>query len=1155
MTDINALSFCSLNCNGLLSNLKRRNVFSFFGMSEFSVFLIQETHLYSKETEQVWRFEWGGEAVFSYGSNRSRGVGILFKPSLSVTISSFLADFDGRVVVCDCVIFGSPFRIICVYAPDRETERRGFYKSLSSYLSTSLPIIMGGDFNCILNSNIDKVGGNPARSLGGGDLLRQLCTDSFLKDVYRSVFPSKIATSWSSGQVSCLLDRFFISDFLVSTLANVNISPSFCSDHCLVSFGLTEIPTYTRGPGYWHCNVSILSDPLLRTDVRDLLSIFADSSDFSHSWWEELKMECKEIIKSHSTRLARERREEVNSIRKAMSSLFNSDPQSSTVKLLRDKLDDLLSEYNKGVYIRSKVRDFNYDDRPSRYFFNKEKKRGKSKLIRNLTVNGDNITDFPKIMSSVVDFYSDLFSDQPVSDTYIEYFLKDLPSLSSAESESLEGPVTLGEVRSALRAMDDFSSPGSDGLPKEFYLSFFDDLGPLYVTYINKCFQESLLSPSQRLSYITLICKDTNKSDNLKFWRPISLLNIDYKILSKILCTRLSTVMSSIVHPDQSCSVPGRSIHSNCHVLRNIVDYVDQKHLDALLLNLDHEKAFDRVSHRYLKLILEHFKFGPTFRKWISVLYSGAKSSVIVNGFISKTFSLLRGVHQGCALSPLLYVLSLEPLLNKIRAEPQIKGIKVPGSEIEVKVSAFADDVTCPLSSKLSVVHVLNVCQLFENASGSKLNITKTSGLWLGGLSGCSDSPYGISWTSDPTRIVGLRLASKPLALLYDVNWRPIYDRINAVFNLWKGRNLSFRGRSILSNIIGFSKLWYLGSVIHLPNNYLSLFEHAQFSFFWNSDHECLKRATLYNCISQGGHSLVNISLKIKSFCVMHIVKLLTLYSSSDCPVWCHFAVYWLGHRLRSFSPYMARNSIPHSFTLPDYYQHAYTYFREFCHLAPDVDFLSLTTKKIYSIFLNSAAVPARIVSLYPNINFSDCFRNINSDILENNIKNFLFRCTHRILYTGQYLNKICRKNRQYKCLFCKAEWETLQHLFFLCPCISPLYTYLADLLKRLTGFPVRFTSSAVVFTFFRPCADKFFNELFIYLLSELKWSIWKYRNEMKYHKKIFSIDDIKSNFLRAVKRRIFIDFKRMPILAFLDRWSCDLRLCSVDNDKLCIFL
>ena len=119
---------------------------------------------------------------------------------------------------------------------------------------------------------------------------------------------------------------------------------------------------------------------------------------------------------------------------------------------------------------------------------------------------------------------------------------------------------------------------------------------------------------------------------------------------------RLGSVLPCIIDEDQSCAVPGRSIKDCIHMLRNSIDYVEQKNLTCAIISLDQSKAFDRFSHVYLRRVLEAFNFGPSFRRWVEILYTDIRSSVYVNGFISEAFPISRGVRQGCCLSPLLYV-------------------------------------------------------------------------------------------------------------------------------------------------------------------------------------------------------------------------------------------------------------------------------------------------------------------------------------------------------------------------------------------------------------------------------------------------------------------------------------------------------------------
>ena len=182
---------------------------------------------------------------------------------------------------------------------------------------------------------------------------------------------------------------------------------------------------------------------------------------------------------------------------------------------------------------------------------------------------------------------------------------------------------------------------------------------------------------------------------SLKNWRPISLLNADYKVCTKVLANRLHKVISHVLSKDQTCGVPGRSIFENLMLIRDTISYIQHKQLSDAIISLDQEKAFDRVNHSFLQCVLERFNFGPDFRRWVSVVYHGISFCVINNGRLSRAFYLERGVRQGCPLSPLLYCLVAECLGQAIRCDPSIEKILMPGSgSKQSKVFQYADDAT-----------------------------------------------------------------------------------------------------------------------------------------------------------------------------------------------------------------------------------------------------------------------------------------------------------------------------------------------------------------------------------------------------------------------------------------------------------------------------
>jgi hypothetical protein len=153
-------------------------------------------------------------------------------------------------------------------------------------------------------------------------------------------------------------------------------------------------------------------------------------------------------------------------------------------------------------------------------------------------------------------------------------------------------------------------------------------------------------------SYITLINKDKDNKHLLKNYRPISLLNVDYKILAKVLVGKLKPHMPALVHEDQQCSVQSRNLRRHAHGLRDIIAYKHDKHVGASILSLDQEKAFDRVSHSHLHNTLLHCNMGENYRRWIAILYAKPTSRVLVNHNQSNPIQLTRSGRQSCPLSP-----------------------------------------------------------------------------------------------------------------------------------------------------------------------------------------------------------------------------------------------------------------------------------------------------------------------------------------------------------------------------------------------------------------------------------------------------------------------------------------------------------------------
>ena len=337
-----------------------------------------------------------------------------------------------------------------------------------------------------------------------------------------------------------------------------------------------------------------------------------------------------------------------------------------------------------------------------------------------------------------------LYTAEPVDLKCQDWLLNQLDTtLTSENQEKCEGALALSKCSEALSQMQTNKSPGVDGFPVEFYRRFWSSLGQDLVELLNYSYEHGQLSDSQKQGIIRLLYK---KDDPLllKNWCPISLLNTDYKICTKVLANRLKKVLSVILSEDQTCGVPGRSIYENLFLLRDTLDYIDHKQLSAALISLDQDKAFHGVNHGLLQRVLTRFNFGPSFRQWVNIVYTEIHSCVLNNGWLSAKIKLHRGVQQGCPLSPLLYCLVAETLGQAIRRDNSIRGIPIPGANKQSKVSQYADDTTLILTDNYSITQSFNL-NIFEWGSGSRLNAQKTEGLWLGSTAGKQTGPVNIT--------------------------------------------------------------------------------------------------------------------------------------------------------------------------------------------------------------------------------------------------------------------------------------------------------------------------------------------------------------------------------------------------------------------------
>ena len=237
-------------------------------------------------------------------------------------------------------------------------------------------------------------------------------------------------------------------------------------------------------------------------------------------------------------------------------------------------------------------------------------------------------------------FHSSFFTAALTDPVLQAPFLGKLLSALDQEQAALcEGLLTPEDCLTALHGMARRKAPGLDGLPMEFYVKFWNVLGADLVSVLNSCCHSGCLSLSQRRGVISLSFKKGDRLDP-RNWHPITLLNVDYKLASRVIAGCLLKVIHLVVDKDQTCGVPGRFIGENVALLRDVIDYASSSDTPIAILSLDQEKAFDRVDWSFMKATLSAMGFGPSFISWVDLFYCRVQSSVNVNGYLSPFFGL-----------------------------------------------------------------------------------------------------------------------------------------------------------------------------------------------------------------------------------------------------------------------------------------------------------------------------------------------------------------------------------------------------------------------------------------------------------------------------------------------------------------------------------
>ena len=549
----------SLNVNGLRGKQKRAALFATLQSGPWHVIALQETHHATQTEAAQWCREgagptapWNGPSFWAAGTSASRGVALLFKP---------------------CPLLSG--------ATSAAVDRAPFFQgSLLPALPAGTPVVLGGDWNCVFNDQ-DVIGGQPGtRHFGFQQGLLPMQQALGLQDAFRHLHPNarEFTHTATSGTSSARIDRWLVTDSLLPTINTAAVSDLRPSDHYGVSLSVSPAAAVPRGPGVWAMSANIITHPAFKTIMTTQIQAFMLACPVSAALgraarWDQLKVHIQDVTRNYCSTFHAERTRQLRALRVQAGharAAYLADPTSQpALDQLRHTAADLQQHRQQRAAtnaLRAGVLLHEYGDQSTYYFHHLHRQRQQATGIATLqqhpgspsadlcTVAGRQQAD-----SIVVNFFSadsptgmfrQLPTDSAAQQALLSAVDKQLPAEAQLACEGEDEGVTLAELHSALKASARGKKPGSDGLPYEFYTHFWDLLGPELLAVLQDSFQTQhspSLPASMTQGVITLLYKGKGARSSLDSYRPITLLNSDYKLLAKALATRFGPALQHVI--------------------------------------------------------------------------------------------------------------------------------------------------------------------------------------------------------------------------------------------------------------------------------------------------------------------------------------------------------------------------------------------------------------------------------------------------------------------------------------------------------------------------------------------------------------------------------------------------------------------------------
>ncbi|XP_060200867.1 uncharacterized protein LOC132629156 [Lycium barbarum] len=734
-----------------------------------------------------------------------------------------------------------------VYAKCNEGERLELWDNLYHLAnSMDLPWMVGGDFNVILAEE-EKLGGLPVTLAECEDFA--FCINSC--GLFDMGFKGSPFTWWNGRAAEdCIFKRL---DRIVVNILFQNIFPQIevehlsktGSDHAPLIVSLGEDAVICIKP-FRFLNFWVQHETFKEVVAQNWITHFVDSPF----------MAFKQKLKNLKGALARWSKETYGDIFKQLAireevvrikdALFEEEPNIIN-RIVLQKAQAEMKKYLslEEQYWKQKAgfKWYTEGDRNTSFYHNYV--NGKRKRLHVAGIDdgdGNWLDNMENIKEESVRFYQNQFSQEGDSNNF--EILNHVPSMISYEQNmSLCAYPSKEEVKQAVFALSGDSASGPDGFTGLFYQNCWEIVGNDVHAVVLSFFDGAELPKSITHTNLVLIPKK-HPVKTFSDMRPISLSNFINKVISRVVHGRMEKILSSLISPNQSGFVKGRSIFENILLTQEIISDIRIRGKPAnVVIKLDMAKAYDRVSWKYLFHVLRSMGFAEHFINLIGRLISNNWYSVLLNGQATGFFKSTRGVKQGDPLSPTLFLLSAEVLsraLNSVLDDTNYVGYGMPKWSNPLNHLAYADDTIIFASAHPhSLQRIMEVLNQYEQISGQLINKEKSSFYMYSKVGNdliqLVEDNTGFQKRQFPFTYLGCPIFhTRKKKEFYVELIKKIKERLHS----WKGKLLSFGGKAVLIKSVLQSMPLHLLSVVAPPKCVLNEIHKIFARFFWSNKEE-----------------------------------------------------------------------------------------------------------------------------------------------------------------------------------------------------------------------------------------------------------------------------------------------------------------------------